>query len=158
MSEINDTEELPEGYFPIDLKLIQKHQRLEPSILAKHKNGTYHKGYFRGGSNIDVRLITCKYKIVIPSKIQRYLLHWYHMYLLYPVTERMEEMICQHLYWPNIRYAVRKDVTNCGTCQRTKRSIRKYDKLPSKLAGEISLNKLCVYLVGPYLIGTKGKK
>ena len=33
---------------------------------------------FRGGSNIDLSLITCKDKIVIPSKLQRYILHWYY--------------------------------------------------------------------------------
>ena len=32
MSEIDDIEELPEGTFPINLKLIQKYQRTEPSI------------------------------------------------------------------------------------------------------------------------------
>ena len=35
MSENNDTEELPEGTFPINLKLIQKYQRQEPIIIAK---------------------------------------------------------------------------------------------------------------------------
>ena len=66
MSEINDMEELPEGTFPMNLKFIGKYQRQEPSILAKYKNGKYQKGSFRGGSNIDISLITCKDKIVIP--------------------------------------------------------------------------------------------
>ena len=66
MSKINDVEELPEGNFPINLKLIQKYQRTEPSLMAKYKDGTYHTGYFRGGSNIDLNLITCKDKIVTP--------------------------------------------------------------------------------------------
>ena len=65
-SEINDIKELPEGTFSINLKLIQKHQGSEPSIIAKYKYVTYHKGYFRGGSNIDIKLITCEDKIVIP--------------------------------------------------------------------------------------------
>ena len=43
VSEINDTEELSEGNFPINLKIIQKYQRREPRIIAKYKNGTYHK-------------------------------------------------------------------------------------------------------------------
>ena len=66
--EINDTKELPEGNLPINLKLIQKYQRLEPRIIDKYKTGTYHKGSFRGCSNIDISLITCKDKIVILSK------------------------------------------------------------------------------------------
>ena len=66
MSEINDTEEIPEGTFPINIKFIQKYQWGEPIIIAKYKDGTYHKGSFRGVSNIGLSLITCKGKIVIP--------------------------------------------------------------------------------------------
>ena len=106
--------------------------------MAKYKNGTYHKGYFCGGSNIDPKLITCKYNIVNPSKLQSYVLHWYHAHLLHPGMDITEAMICQHLCWPNIIDSVWKKVTNCDTCQRTKRSNKKYGKLPSKLAGEIS--------------------
>ena len=69
MSEVNYIEELPEGTFTINLKLMQKYQRLEPSIRDKYKDVKYHKGYFRGVSNIDLRLITCRDKIVIPSKL-----------------------------------------------------------------------------------------
>ena len=36
---------------------------------------------------------------------------------------RVEVIICQHLYWPEIRYAVRMEVTNCDTCQRTNNQI-----------------------------------
>ena len=36
-AEINDIEELHEGAFPINIKLIQKCQRVEPSITAKYK-------------------------------------------------------------------------------------------------------------------------
>ena len=70
MSEINDTKEIPEGIFPINLKLIQKHQREEPSITDKYKYGTHHKSSFCAGINTDFNLIMCKDKIVIPSKLQ----------------------------------------------------------------------------------------
>ena len=39
-----------------------------------------------------------------------------------------------------------------------KRSNKKYGRLPAKLDEEIPWNKLCVYLVGPYVIKKKGKK
>ena len=35
VSEINDTEEIPEGNFHINLKLIDKYQWTEPSLMAK---------------------------------------------------------------------------------------------------------------------------
>ena len=54
MSEINDTNEISEATFPINLKLIKKWE--EPSITDKYKDGTYHKGYFCAGSNIDLKL------------------------------------------------------------------------------------------------------
>ena len=82
----------------------------------------YHKGCFYGDINIDINITMCVDNIVIPEKIQSYILHWYHMYLLNLGMDRTEVMIRQHLYWTNIRYAVWKEVANCDTCQRTKRS------------------------------------
>ena len=46
--------------------MIKTYQRLEPSIIAKYKDGTCQQGYLHGVSNIDLKLITCKDKIVIP--------------------------------------------------------------------------------------------
>ena len=74
MSEINETKELREDTFPINLKLTQEYQRLEPSIGDKYKIDTYRKSSFCGGSNIDLILITCKDSIVIPSKLQSYVI------------------------------------------------------------------------------------
>ena len=138
--------------------MIQKYQREEPSITANYKDGTYHKGYFRVGSNIDIKIKTCKDKIDIPSKIQSYVVHWYHAYLLHPGMDITEAMICEHLYWPNIKYSARKEVNDCNTCQRTKQSNKKYGKLPAKLSEAIPRNRLCVHLTGPYVIKRKGQK
>ena len=74
------------------------------------------------------------------------------MYLLHPGMDITEAIICQPFYWPEIRDAVQKEVNNCDTCQRTKRSKKKYGKLPAKSAEEIPWNKLCVGLIGPYVI------
>ena len=94
--------------------------------MDKYKNGTYHKGYFCRGSNIDLNLIMCKDKIFIPSILQIYVLYWWHTYLLHPGMDRTEAMICQPLYWPDIRDAVWKEVANCDTWQCTKWSNKKY--------------------------------
>ena len=96
MSVINDIEELPEGTFPINLKLIPKYQRTEPSIIAKYKTGKYHKGSFREGSNIDLNLI----------KLQSSVLHWYHKYFVHTRMDITEAMILQDVYWPDIRDSV----------------------------------------------------
>ena len=81
----------------------------------------YHKGCFYGDINIDINITMCVDNIVIPEKIQSYILHWYHMYLLHPGMDRTEATIFQYLYWTGIRPAVLKEVTKCDTCQRTKR-------------------------------------
>ena len=57
-------------YFSYKFKTDPKYQRAEPSIIAKYKSGTYHKGYFCGDGNINLKIITCEDNIVIMSKIQ----------------------------------------------------------------------------------------
>ena len=118
----------------------------------------YRKGYFCGGRNIDLNLIMCEDNIFIPSKLKIYVLHWRHTYLLHTVMDRTEANICQHLYWTNIRNVVQRELINSEPCQHTKLLNKKYGKLPAKLSEEISLNKICVNLIGPYVIIIKGKK
>ena len=98
----------------MDLKWIQLHQWAEPSLMAKNKNGMYHKSYFTGGSNKSLSLITRKDNTFMLSNIQSYVLHWYHTYLLHQVMDRTEAIICQHFYWTDVINSVRKEVTNCG--------------------------------------------
>ena len=75
MSEINDIKELSESNFPIILKIIQKYQLSEPSMTAKYKNSVYHKGSFIGGSNTDLKLITCNDKTFITPILEIYGIH-----------------------------------------------------------------------------------
>ena len=66
MSQTNDTKEIPKGDFPVILNLVDQHQRKDPILMAKYKEGIYHKCYVRGGSNIGLNLITCEDNLVIP--------------------------------------------------------------------------------------------
>ena len=63
---MNDIDEICEGTFPINSKFIKTYQREEPSITDRYKDGTYQQGSFHRCINIDLKLITCKDKIVIP--------------------------------------------------------------------------------------------
>ena len=72
--------------------------------------------------------------------------------------DKIEAMNFQPLYWPDIRNAVRREVSNCDTCQCTKISNKKYGKLPAKVDEETTWNKICVYLIVPYVIRRNGKK
>ena len=66
MSEINDTQEVLEDIFSINFKIIDLYQRKDPSLEDIYNTGTYPKGSFCSGSNIQINIITCKDKIVIP--------------------------------------------------------------------------------------------
>ena len=52
MSEINDTQEIPEEIFSINFKIIDLYQKQDPSLEDIYTTGTYQKGSFCGGSNI----------------------------------------------------------------------------------------------------------
>ena len=140
------------------MKLTAKYQRKESSLIDKYKYSTYHKVYFRGGINIDLNFIMCEDKIVIPYILHNDVLHWYHTYLIHPGMDTTEGMTCQHFYYIGIRNAVWRKVTNCDTFQHTKRSKIKYGKFPAKKFEKISWKKLCVDLIGSYVIRIKGKK
>ena len=82
---------------------------------------------------------------------------WYHTYLLPFGLGITKAIFCQHLYWPGIRKSVQKEVTNCDVYQRTKQLTKK-GKLPAKLAEETQWNKLCVDIIGPYIIRKKRER
>ena len=156
MSEIIDNKWLPEGVLPINFKLIDQDQQKYLSLKTKYDMGTYQKDSFCGGSIINLNLIRCYDKIFILWRFQSYVLHWYHTYLLHSGMDRTEAIICQHLYWPIIRKAVRKELSNSDIFQRTKWSNIKYAKLPSKKDVETPCKTICVYIIGPYVIRRKG--
>ena len=124
MPDLYDIEELPEGTFPLSFNLIDRCQREDPFLTEKLKCKQFTRGSFRGGQN-TIYLKTYKDKIVIRQKLQKYVVKWYHTYLLHPGLEQTEEMILQHLYWQGLKEAVHREATKCDTCQRTKLSIKK---------------------------------
>ena len=69
--------------------------------------------------------------------------------------DRTEVMIQQHFFCIGIRYVVRKEVTNCDNCQRTNQSNKKHGKLTDKEDERIPWDKLCVDLIGLYVIRRK---
>ena len=98
--------------FPLSFNIIDRYQREEPFLTEKRKCAKYKKGSFRGYRN-TIELVTYEGKIVIPHKLQKYVMKWYHTYLLHPGLDKMEAVIHKHLYWPGIRKAFQKEVTNC---------------------------------------------
>ena len=58
--------------------------------------------YFCEGRN-TIEIVMYKDKIAIPQKLQKYVVKWYHMYLIHPGLDRIYALIFQHLYCPGIR-------------------------------------------------------
>ena len=123
MSEIYDTKELPEVTFPLSFKIVDRYQWKDSIVTEKLNSTENKKGSFRGILD-TIKLVTFKNKIVIPQLLQRYVVKWYHTYILHTGRYRTQAMIHQHFYWPGIRKNARKEVTKCDVCQLTKRSTK----------------------------------
>lgn len=154
----NTDEDLPLNAFPLRFKEIQKAQQSDSELLDKLKyNNKYSiRTYRAGGKRRD--LITREGKICIPPSLQQRVIDWYHVQLCHPGENRTEQTIRQHLHWDGIRQQVAKTIKTCPTCQKTKRSTKKYGHLPPKDPDAVPWETLCVDLVGPYTIPIKGTK
>ena len=120
LSESYSVEKLDSNTLPLTYQTIDKYKRKDKNIVEKLKRANYHNKYFRGG--VNTFMIICKNdKIVVPTILRKYLVNWYHTYLLYPGTERREENISQHYYWPNLRDNIRTNIKVCNTCQKNKK-------------------------------------
>ena len=88
-------------------------------MVEKIKRANNHAKYFRGGGNICI-LIFKNYKVSVPTIIRKYVVNWYHTYLLNPGMERKEATIGQHYYWPNLRDDIHTHINVCNNCQKNK--------------------------------------
>ena len=109
------------------------------------------------GGGKERQLICKNGKIVIPDALQKYVLNWYHTYLLHLGINRTKSTIAQHFFWPMLRSDVRAHIRRCGTCQRCKKSKLKFGHLPVKEAEATPWDRLSVDLIGPYKIERKGQ-
>ena len=124
--------------------------------LLKSENSNFHVKEFHGGGK-TCQLACYKDKILVPQKLHRHVIDWYHTVLCHPGINRTEETISQHLWWPEMRKEITNYVRACPTCQKNKRKIKKYGHLPPKEAESKPWDKMCIDLIGPYKIRRKGK-
>ena len=115
ISEIYNTDELPEGTLYLYFKLIDGYQREDPFLSGKVQCTKYEEGYFHGGRN-TIRIVTYNDKIVIPQKLQQYLVKLYHAYILHTRLDQTKAMISQRLYLPRLIKSVHMEVTRCEKC------------------------------------------
>ena len=87
--------------------------------------------YFCGGG-IVTQLICRSDRIIMTNILQKYVVNWYHIYLLHTVTECTEATITQHYYWINIRNNICTQNNGCKTFQNKKKQNLKYGQLTAK--------------------------
>jgi hypothetical protein len=98
-----DAEELPEDAFPVTYANIASQQQNDPLVMNLIGiNDKYTLHTFRGGEK-QWQLVIFKKKIVIPQKLQKRVVTWYHLHLCHPGITRTEATIKQHFYWKNLR-------------------------------------------------------
>ena len=153
-----DDVDLPDDAYPLKYSLIDQYQRQDLTLLNKtKKNPNYTIGDFHGGGK-TYKLIVKHGKIVVPQPLQQRTIDWYHNNLCHPGVVRTENTIRQHYTWRNLSQMVKDTVQKCPTCQKNKRSDKKYGHLPEKEAEATPWDKLCVDLIGPYKMRQRGKK
>ena len=144
--------------FPVQLKILEYEQGKDKSLLTKVRESTaYTLRSFRGGGK-ERKLIVKNDKIVVPAKLQKPLVEWYHYILCHPGETRTEATIAQHFTWSKMHEHIRRVCSTCHTCQLTKRTKKKYGHLPEKEAESYPWEKLCVDMIGPYSIKRRGKE
>ena len=153
-----DSSDLPEDAYPLRYRIIEKYQALDKELISKSKkNKEYKSTVFHGGGK-QYKLLTKHGKIVIPAQLQQRAINWYHQNLCHPGRVRTEETIRQHFTFHRLSQMVEATIKTCPTCQKTKRSYKKYGHLPEKVAESQPWEKVCVDLIGPYTIKPKGQK
>ena len=148
-----------EEIFPLTYSEMGKAQSLDkklPKCLIKNPKLYKLKSFYSAGKTFE--LICHNDQNIIAESLQLQVVNWYHNWLGHPGINRTEETICQHLWWPKVRDHITTIVNGCLSCQKNKKSHRKYGHLPEKEAGAQPWDRLCVDLIGPYKINQKVHK
>ena len=149
--------EFPSNTFPLSRAYIAQEQRADAALQKLyHSSEHYSRKTFPFGDDSHDLIVFQGTKIVIPAKLQKRAVEWYHTQLLHPGETRTELTIAQHYHWKGMRATIKDVCGRCPTCQLTKRRLRKVGHLPEKEAETIPWETLCIDLIGPYTIG-KGK-
>jgi hypothetical protein len=93
--------------------------------------------------------------MIIPKRLQRCAVLWYHHYLQQPGHTQLEETMKAPMYWKGMHTSILSLTKSCRACQVNKKQKLKYGHLPPKTIITVPWRVLCVDLIGPYTL--KGK-
>ena len=142
---------------PLSYKQIAYEQERDDDLQTRFTKEPekYKKQTFRY-SDKSYELITRDDKIVLPKKLRRQAVEWYHVHLLHPGTKRLELTLRQHYTFIGLRSQVERTCKACMVCKSLKKSHLKCGKVPIKQNVEhIPWHTLCVELIGAYPFGKK---
>jgi hypothetical protein len=115
------------------LKIAQDKEKTSQKILNMPKTLYFCKDFHGGGKTTS--LICFKEKIVIPGRLQKHVINWYHTTLCNPgINQTEEETIGQHLWWPKMKTHITNNVQICPLCQRNKKKTEKGGITPTKIS------------------------
>ena len=81
--------------FPLTYQKIDTYQWKYHELVDKLKRTSYHTKYFCGGV-IVIELICKGKKTFMTEILQKYVVNWYHTYLIHPVMDCTEVTIIQN--------------------------------------------------------------
>ena len=93
--------------------------------------------------------------MVSPTILQKYVVKWYHTYLLHISMGCTEATISQQ-YCPDLRDKLCNQIKVLQTCQKNKNQNNKYGLLLSKKTEDIALDRLLVDRIGTHEIRIEG--
>jgi hypothetical protein len=152
---------------PLKLKDIYQAQLKDPDICclksaAPDQIGTvFDSTGEKAGSQQALTIInqsTQKEKILVPASQVKQLIHWYHHMLVHPGADRLYNTLAQHFYWRKMRDDIKPFVRVCKECQKGKRGLRGYGKIPLKDIETQPWKDVCTDLSGPWQAKVNHKK
>ena len=97
-------------------------------------------------------------RIIVPEKLTKRLMEWYHAMLVHPGVDRLYNTLHQHYTWPHMLEQIRQYIKHCDACQRGKRGLRGMGKVPIKDTETEPWKDVAVDLAGPWEALIDGKK
>ena len=96
-----------------------------------------------------------QWKIVLPKKLLKPAIKWFHLVTGHPGEKRLEMTLKQRYYHPEIRHEVLR--FKCDACQRHKLPGKGYGLLPEKEIKEQPFEEVAVDLIGPWEVKIHNK-
>ena len=151
-SEATDEEEI----YPVTIREIVDAQREDKELKKWFKDPP--KGKHIRPVLLQDEIVLCfvrdpeRPRMVIPKKLQRKTVAWYHHYLQHPGRDKLMATLSAVMYWKGMDKLITKFTKICDRCQKGKKRKRKYAHLPPKEAEIIPWHTVCVDCCGPYQI------